>query len=177
MFSEAIRLVFSIWESNRLGEVRRSFGWACFREDVLVAATTDWKTIQAEPLAGQYNTFNISFPDEMLLLGYRWRDSQLLPDHFYRPRTANLESGNAFCLVSLPTKEENGETSSICTRSRSVYRRRESSIPSKWMNGLRTIVAAFSNFTGTTTKRVFVLVTPFDGKLNSLTHSSQPSPA
>ena len=43
MFSEAIRLVFPIWESNRLGEVRRSFGWACFREDVLVAATTDWK--------------------------------------------------------------------------------------------------------------------------------------
>ena len=86
----------------------------------------------------------------------------LKPDIFYQPRNSNMESGDAFCMISTVT--DNGRTAyKLIILQITVAEKHDVKI-----NGLKEIIAAYPDEIATNIiEKSLVFVTPKYGKLNS----------
>ena len=95
----------------------------------------------------------------MSLLSRHWKtEGKLMPDQLYQPRIANLESGNAFCVLRL-----NGSFALIILQITIAHKH-----PME-VNGLKTIYSSFSEEVRLAIERkIIIFVTPIGGKLTAL---------
>ena len=89
-------------------------------------------------------------------------DNNLKPDIFYQPQISNMESGDAFCVIS--TANENGtKVYKLIILQITVAKKHIIKI-----NGLQHIMAAYPEEIRTNmVEKVFVFITPKNGNLNS----------
>ncbi len=95
---------------------------------------------------------------EIKYLPYNWKNSNLTSGFLYQPLICNLESGDAFCLISTE------ESFMLLVLQVTVGENH----PIK-VNGLMDIYLSFDlELRNKITRKVLLFVTPFDGKLKSL---------
>jgi hypothetical protein len=100
ILAEAIGIFNSGASKGKYGAVSAGI---LFEKICLWSCPLNEKTLSMTPLEpGEAAELNITFPRILKKLPRNWASSGvLLPDKLYQPRISNLESGDAFCLLSL----------------------------------------------------------------------------
>jgi hypothetical protein len=133
-----------------------------------------------KPIAGQAisaksmqtaETYSVQLPAAMALLEYHWKENasgdeskKLQPDILYQPKISNLESGDAFCVLSSGLDNYGQPVFLLVVLQITVGENH----PVK-VNGLHDIILAYPELIQLRIfKKLLVFVTPLDGKLNSI---------